>query len=67
MMAAMSFLFLGLTGLFMVATLVTLGVGIVGMGQGGEFNRRYSNKLMRLRVLFQALAVGSFVLFLMAR
>ncbi len=63
----MSILFLGLTGLFMVATLVTLGVGVAGMGQGGEFNRRNANKLMRLRVLFQGLAVASFVLFMLAR
>jgi hypothetical protein len=58
----MSTFFMILTICFMVATVVTLGVGVVGMGHGGEFNRRYANKLMRLRVLFQALAVGSFVL-----
>ena len=66
-MKSMATVFLVLTGLFMLATVVTLGIGVVGMGQGGDFNRRNSNKLMRLRVLFQALAVGSFVLFLIAR
>ena len=66
-MTTMEYVFLVLTGLFMLATVVTLGIGVVGMGQGGDFNRRNSNKLMRLRVLFQALAVGSFVLYLIAR
>jgi hypothetical protein len=51
----------------MLATLVTLGIGVVGMGKGGEFNRQHSNRLMRLRVLFQGLAIASFLLFLIAR
>lgn len=63
----MAMFFIILTGLFMAATLVTLGIGVVGMGHGGEFNRRHSNRLMRLRVLFQALAVASFVLYLLSR
>lgn len=63
----MATLFIVLTIGFMLATLVTLGIGVVGMGKGGDFNRRNSNKLMRLRVLFQGLAIASFVLFLIAR
>jgi len=42
------------------ATLVVLGVGIVAMFRGGEFNRRYGNKLMRTRIIVQ----GATVLFL---
>ncbi|WP_417518331.1 twin transmembrane helix small protein [Minwuia sp.] len=42
--------------LFLVfAVLMT---GIVSMVKGGEFNRKYGNKLMRLRVLTQAIAIG---------
>lgn len=49
-----------LTVLLLIAMLATLGVLIVGLAgffQGGEFNRKYGNKLMRARVGFQALAV----------
>jgi hypothetical protein len=49
-----------LTVLLLLAMLATLGVLIVGLAgffQGGEFNRKYGNKLMRARVAFQALAV----------
>ena len=63
----MSTLFMILTALFMLATLITLGIGVVGMGKGGAFNRQNSNRLMRLRVLFQGLAIASFLLFLIAR
>ena len=31
----------------MIATLGVLLVGVFSMARGGEFNRRYSNKLMR--------------------
>ena len=40
-----------------LAVLVVLMVGIGGFAAGGEFNRKYSNKLMRLRVISQAVAV----------
>jgi len=62
----MATFFIILTAIFMAATLITLGIGVFGMGKGGEFNRRNSNKLMRLRVTFQLLAIGSFVLYLVA-
>lgn len=39
-------------------TLAVLVVGIVSMARGGEFNRRNANRLMRLRVLFQAIAIA---------
>ena len=53
--------------IFMVLALGSLLVGVFGMGKGGEFNRKNSNKLMRYRVLFQGLAVLCFVLYLLAR
>ncbi len=40
-----------LIGLF--TTLVILLVGVIGMAQGGEFNKKYGNKLMRMRVFAQ--------------
>ena len=46
--------------LIVVALVVTLGVlaaGMVAMTRGGEFNRKYGNKLMRWRVALQGTAV----------
>lgn len=34
-----------------------LAIGIYALYRGGDFGRSYSNKLMRLRVVMQALAV----------
>ena len=42
---------------FVGATLIVLFVGIFAMFRGGSFNRSYSNKLMRLRVLLQFLTI----------
>jgi hypothetical protein len=63
----MATLFIILTVFFMAATLVTLGIGVFGMGKGGDFNRQHANRLMRLRVIFQGLAIASFLLFMLAR
>lgn len=49
-----------LTLLLIIAMAATLGVLIVGLAgffQGGEFNRKYGNRLMRARVTLQAVAV----------
>ena len=32
-------------------------VGVVGFARGGEFNKKYANKIMRLRILMQFIAV----------
>ncbi|MGZ3305260.1 MAG: twin transmembrane helix small protein [Asticcacaulis sp.] len=50
------FLFI-LAGLAMLATVVVLFIGIFSLVRGGEFRDNWSNKLMRLRVLFQAIAI----------
>jgi len=47
--------------LSLLAVTVTLGVGIYSLFRGGDFGRSYSNKLMRLRVLLQAIAVAILV------
>ena len=46
----------------MAVVLIILMVGIGGFGKGGEFNRKYANKIMRLRILAQFLAVAIILL-----
>jgi hypothetical protein len=41
----------------LIAVLIVLGTGLVSFIVGGEFNRKYANKLMQLRVATQACAV----------
>ncbi len=43
--------------LSMAAVAIILMIGIGGFGRGGEFNRKYANKLMRMRILAQFVAV----------
>jgi hypothetical protein len=45
----------------LVAVTVTLGFGLFALFRGGDFGRSYSNKLMRLRVLLQAITVAILV------
>lgn len=59
--------------LFILATvvcLVVLVILMIGIGvftKGGETSRKYSNKLMRYRIIAQALAVVAIVLFAWAK
>ena len=54
--------------LYIVATiavlvvLVILMIGIGGFATGGEFNRKHANRIMRLRIIAQAAAVGLILL-----
>ncbi|WP_072792672.1 twin transmembrane helix small protein [Cognatishimia maritima] len=50
-----------------LAVLVILAVGIGGFARGGEFNRKYANKIMRLRIAAQAVAVVLILLFIYVR
>ncbi|UZD92544.1 twin transmembrane helix small protein [Cognatishimia activa] len=50
-----------------LAVLVILAVGIGGFARGGEFNRKYANKIMRLRIAAQAVAVALILLFIFLR
>ena len=43
--------------LSLLAVLAALGFGIFALFRGGDFGRSYSNKLMRLRVVLQFVAV----------
>jgi hypothetical protein len=47
----------------LAATLAVLGLGIVSMLRGGEFNRRYGNILMRARLITQGVTIGLVLLF----
>ena len=41
----------------LAAVLAALGFGLFALFKGGDFGRSYSNKLMRLRVLLQFIAI----------
>ncbi len=43
--------------LALAAVATTLGVGVYSLFRGGEFSRKWSNKLMRLRVALQFCAI----------
>jgi len=45
----------------LVAVAAVLALGIYALFRGGDFGRSYSNKLMRLRVLMQAIAIAVLV------
>ncbi len=50
-----------------VAILGVLFMGLLAMARGGEFNKKYGNKMMRWRVFLQAFAIGAFLLALVSR
>lgn len=65
-METLSAVFPYVIGLALAAVVAALAAGIVAMVRGGEFNKKYSNKLMRLRIGLQALALVLFALFMLA-
>ena len=52
---------LGIMLLMIVAVVLVLGIGT--LFKGGETSKKYSNKLMQLRVLFQFIAIVVLVCF----
>jgi hypothetical protein len=62
----MSTAFFILMSIAMGAVLGVLLIGVFGMAKGGAFNRKYGNKLMRARVILQGVALGFFVLAVIA-
>ncbi|MDX1738504.1 MAG: twin transmembrane helix small protein [Alphaproteobacteria bacterium] len=48
-------------------TFIILTIGIVAMARGGEFNKKWSNRLMRYRIIAQAFAIAMFMLGLYLR
>ncbi|MFD2815530.1 twin transmembrane helix small protein [Paracoccus aerius] len=47
----------------MLAVLAILATGIGGFAKGGEFNRKNGNRMMRWRLIAQAVAVALIMLF----
>ena len=45
-----------------LAVLVILLIGIAGFAKGGDFNRKHANRIMRYRIIGQAIAVALIVL-----
>jgi len=50
-----------------LVVLIILLTGIGGFARGGEFNRKYANKIMRLRIAGQFVAVCLIILFVWLR
>ena len=51
------FLYYLLIPISLLAVLAVLGTGLYALFKGGDFNRKYSNKLMRLRITLQFIAI----------
>ena len=59
---------LNIIAMIAVATVVIiLAIGIGGYAKGGEFNRKYGNKMMQLRIAAQAVAVALILLVIWLR
>ena len=58
----MTEIFFILMGVAMFITVAVLTAGIIGMMRGSEFNAKYSNVLMRWRIIAQFIAVLMFLL-----
>ncbi len=50
-----------------LVVLVVLMIGLGAFTKGGEFNRKYANKLMRYRIIAQAIAIALILLFVILR
>ena len=49
----------------LILTFVILIIGLISMLSKGDFNKKYSNKLMRLRVLVQGIIILIFSIVLL--
>lgn len=49
------------------AVAVILLTGIGGFARGGEFNRKHANRIMRYRIVAQAIAIALVLLFVWLR
>jgi hypothetical protein len=63
----MNGIFIVLVPLALAAVAITLGFGIYSMMRGGEFALKWSNKLMRLRIALQAVAIVIIVAAILSR
>lgn len=53
--------------LAILATVIVLMVGLGGFAGGGDFNKKYGNKLMRWRIALQAIAIIFILIFVAIR
>ncbi len=58
----MSNIFVIMMVVSMLAVVASLGLGLYAMTRGGDFNKKYGNRLMQLRVSLQGLALLFFFL-----
>lgn len=47
-------------------TVIVLVIGVISMAIGGKFRKKFSSKLMSLRVFFQAIAILLLVIIYLA-
>ncbi|WP_036556773.1 twin transmembrane helix small protein [Actibacterium ureilyticum] len=50
-----------------LAVLAILMVGIGGFAKGGDFNRKHANRIMRYRILAQAIAIALILVYVFFR
>ncbi|MFC2951588.1 twin transmembrane helix small protein [Marinicaulis aureus] len=48
----------------LAVTAIILGIGIYSLAKGGTFAKENGNKLMRMRIMAQAVTIGLMMLFL---
>jgi len=60
-------LFLVLAMISLAAVLLSLTTGVIGMVNSGDFNKKYGNKIMRLRIVSQAAVVIFLLLFFVTK
>lgn len=56
-----------LAALACLAVVIVLATGIGGFARGGEFNRKNGNRLMRWRIILQAVAIALILGFIWLR
>jgi len=56
-----------LAALAVLLVTVILMVGIGGFARGGDFNRKHGNRMMRWRIVAQAVAVALILIFIWLR
>ncbi|WP_449041527.1 twin transmembrane helix small protein [Paracoccus sp. (in: a-proteobacteria)] len=56
-----------LAALAVLVVTVILMVGIGGFARGGDFNRKHGNRMMRWRIVAQAVAVALILIFIWLR
>jgi len=59
----MNNLFLILTIISLIAILISLLFGVIGMVNNGAFNKKYSNLIMRIRIASQFMAIAFLLLY----